>query len=47
MFLPKPLEIERELAIVFEGKEYKASVTKEIQHQVLIENTFLNIIIMV
>jgi len=42
--LPKPLEIERELAVVFDGKEYKVIATKEIQHQVFIDDIFPKII---
>ena len=46
-FLPKPLEIERELAVVYDGKEYKVIATKEIQHQVFIEDIFPKIIVTV
>jgi hypothetical protein len=45
--LPKPLEIERELAVVFDGKEYKVMATKEIQHQVFIDDIFPKIIVAV
>ena len=45
--LPKPLEIERELAVVFDGKEYKVIATKEIQHQVFIDDIFPKIIVAV
>jgi len=46
-FLPKPLEIERELAVVFDGKEYKVIATKEIQQQVFIDDIFPKIIVAV
>ena len=46
-FLPKLLEIERELAVVFDGKEYKVMATKEIQHQVFIDDKFPKIIVTV
>lgn len=46
-FLPKPLKIERELPVVFDGKEYKVMATKEIQHQVFIDDPFPKIIVVV
>lgn len=45
--LPKPLKIERELAVVFDGKEYKVIATKEIQDQVFLDDTFPKIIVTV
>jgi hypothetical protein len=45
--LPKPLEIERELAVVFDGKEYNVIVTKEIQDQVFLDDIFPKIIVTV
>lgn len=46
-FLPKPLQIERELPVVFDRKEYKVMATKEIQHQVFIDDKFPKIIVAV
>jgi hypothetical protein len=46
-FLPKSLEIERELAVVFDGKEYKVIATMEIQHEVFIDDKFPKIIVSV
>jgi hypothetical protein len=45
--LPKPLKIKRELAVVFDGKEYKVIATKEIQDQVFLHDTFPKIIVTV
>ena len=44
-FLPKPLKIERELAVVFDGKKYNLLITKKIEDQVLINDTFPKIVI--
>ncbi len=46
-FLPKPLQIERELPVVFDRKEYRVMATKEIQHQVFIDDKFPKIIVAV
>jgi hypothetical protein len=42
--LPKPLKIERELAMVFNGKKYNLLFTKKIEDQALINDTFPKIV---